>query len=142
MDSGARGTEIIVSGKVTSQRARTTVFRAGTMKKSGQPAQEGVDKGVAQCVMKSGTLGIIVKIMHADIRMGDTILVNHEELAKVQAKIEAELRKTKVEKDLEISEATREPTEEEKDLFEEVEEEEISEISLEPEVDTDEKSDE
>jgi hypothetical protein len=92
--------------------------------------------------MKSGTLGIIVKIMHADIRMGDTITVNHEELAKVQAKIEAELRKTKVEKDLEISEATREPTEEEKDLFEEVEEEEISEISLEPEVDTDEKSDE
>jgi len=144
MDSGARGTEIIVSGKVTSQRARTTVFRAGTMKKSGQPAQEGVDKGVAQCVMKSGTLGIIVKIMHADIRMGDTIVVNYEELAKVQAKIEAELRKTKVEKDLEISDETREPTEEEKDLFEEVEEEEISEISLEPEVDTDtdEKSDE
>ena len=137
MDSGAKGTEIIVSGKVTSQRARTTVFRAGTMKKSGQPAQEGVDKGVAQCVMKSGTLGIIVKIMHADTRMGDKIVVNHEGLTKVQAKIEAELRKTKVEKDLETSEETREPSEEENDLFEEVEEEEISEISLKPEVDTD-----
>ncbi|GAJ15973.1 unnamed protein product [marine sediment metagenome] len=78
-----------------------------------------------------------MKIMHADIRMGDTIIVNYEALAKVQAKKEAELSKTKVEKDLEISEEVREPSEEEKELFDEVEEEEISEISLEPEVDTD-----
>ncbi|MHA1460892.1 MAG: 30S ribosomal protein S3 [Promethearchaeota archaeon] len=132
MDSGAKGTEIIVSGKVTSQRARTTVFRAGTMKKSGQPAQEGVDKGVAQCVQKSGTLGIIVKIMHADIRMGDTVKINDEALVKFQAKKLSELTKTKVEKDYEITEV-------EKELFEEVEEEDISEISLEPEKEVDEE---
>ena len=132
MDSGARGTEIIVSGKVTSQRARTTVFRAGTMKKSGQPAQEGVDKGVAQCVQKSGTLGIIVKIMHADIRMGDTVKINDEALAKFQAKKLSELTKTKVEKEYEVTEV-------EKELFEEVEEEDISEISLESEKEADEE---
>jgi small subunit ribosomal protein S3 len=132
MDSGAKGTEIIVSGKVTSQRARTTVFRAGTMKKSGQPAQEGVDKGVAQCVQKSGTLGIIVKIMHADIRMGDTVKINDEALAKFQAKKLSELTKTKVEKEYEITEV-------EKELFEEVEEEDISEISLESEKEADEE---
>jgi len=132
MDSGAKGTEIIVSGKVTSQRARTTVFRAGTMKKSGQPAQEGVDKGVAQCVQKSGTLGIIVKIMHADIRMGDTVKINDEALVKFQAKKLSELTKTKVEKDYEITEV-------EKELFEEVEEEDISEISLEPEKEVEEE---
>ncbi len=133
MDSGARGTEIIVSGKVTSQRARTTVFRAGTMKKSGQPAQEGVDKGVAQCVQKSGTLGIIVKIMHADIRMGDTVKINKEALSKFQAKKLSELTKTKAEKEYEITEV-------EKELFEEVEEEDISEISLESEKEADEKA--
>ena len=132
MDSGARGTEIIVSGKVTSQRARTTVFRAGTIKKSGQPAQEGVDKGVAQCVQKSGTLGIIVKIMHADIRMGDTVKINKEALSKFQAKKLSELTKTKAEKEYEITEV-------EKELFEEVEEEDISEISLESEKEADEK---
>jgi len=132
MDSGAKGTEIIVSGKVTSQRARTTVFRAGTMKKSGQPAQEGVDKGVAQCVQKSGTLGIIVKIMHADIRMGDTVKIKHEALAKFQAKKLSELTKTKVEKEYEITEV-------EKELFEEVEEEDVSEISLESEKEADEE---
>jgi small subunit ribosomal protein S3 len=139
MDSGARGTEIIVSGKVTSQRARTTVFRAGTMKKSGQPAQEGVDKGVAQCVQKSGTLGIIVKIMQADIRLGDTVKINYEALAKVQAKKEAEFTKTRAEKDYEITVEEGKLTEVEKELFEEVEEEDISEISLEPEKEDEEK---
>lgn len=140
MDSGARGTEIIVSGKVTSQRARTTVFRAGTMKKSGQPAQEGVDRGVAQCIQKSGTLGIIVKIMHADIRMGDTVKINDEALAKFQVKKESELTKTKIEKDSEVIEEERDLTEVEKELFEEVEEEDISEISLELEKEADEEA--
>ncbi len=142
MDSGAKGTEIIVSGKVTSQRARTTVFRAGTMKKSGQPAQEGVDRGVAQCIQKSGTLGIIVKIMHADIRMGDTVKINDETLAKAQAKKISEITKTKAEKDYEVSEEEEELTEVEKELFEEVEEEDISEISLESEKESDDQTEE
>ena len=142
MDSGARGTEIIVSGKVTSQRARTTVFRAGTMKKSGQPAQEGVDRGVAQCIQKSGTLGIIVKIMHADIRLGDTVKIKDEALAKAQAKKLSEITKTKVEKDYEVSEEERDLTEVEKELFEEVEEEDISEISLESEKESNDKTEE
>jgi small subunit ribosomal protein S3 len=142
MDSGAKGTEIIVSGKVTSQRARTTVFRAGTMSKSGQPAQEGVDRGVAQCIQKSGTLGIIVKIMHADTRMGDTVKINDEALAKVQAKKESELTKTKLEKDYEVSEEERELTAAEKELFDEVEEEDTSEVSLNSEKEPDEETEE
>ncbi|MFX0046991.1 MAG: 30S ribosomal protein S3 [Candidatus Hermodarchaeota archaeon] len=140
MDSGAKGTEIIVSGKVTSQRARTTVFRAGTMSKSGQPAQEGVDRGVAQCIQKSGTLGIIVKIMHSDTRMGDTVKINDEALAKLQAKKESELTKTKIEKDYEVTEEERDLTAAEKELFDEVEEEDISEISLESDKDSDDQS--
>lgn len=142
MDSGAKGTEIIVSGKVTSQRARTTVFRAGTMKKSGQPAQEGVDRGVAQCIQKSGTLGIIVKIMHADIRMGDTVKIKDEILAKAQAKKESELSKTKLEKDYEVSEEERDLTAAEKELFDEVEEDDTSEIILESEKESDKETEE
>jgi len=142
MDSGAKGTEIIVSGKVTSQRARTTVFRAGTMSKSGQPAQEGVDRGVAQCIQKSGTLGIIVKIMHADTRMGDTVKVNNEALTKLQAKKESELTKTKIEKDYELIEEERDLTAAEKELFDEVEEEDISEISLKSDKDSDDQTNE
>ena len=133
MDAGARGCEVVISGKVTSQRARTSIFRAGTMSKSGQPAQVGVDKGVAQCIQKSGVLGIIVKIMRADTKMGDTVIVHEEELAKAQVKEKSKKEKTKLERDYEVTEEEREPSDEEKELFEEVEDEDISEISLEPE---------
>ena len=132
MDSGeARGVEIIVSGKVTSQRARTQIFRAGTMSKSGQPAQEGVDKGVAQCVQKSGTLGIIVKIMRADTRMGDTVKLKREMLSKAQTKAEAKLAKTRAEYKIEEA-ADVELSVDDKELLDKVDEEDISEISLKP----------
>ena len=136
MDAGAKGVEIIISGKVTSQRARTQIFRAGTMSKSGQSAQEGVDKGVAQCIQKSGVLGVIVKVMRADTKMGDDITIKEELLAQVQAKKVAELTKTRAEKklkkDYEMVEEEGVLSEEDKALLDEVDEEDISEISLEP----------
>jgi len=132
MDAGAKGVEIIVSGKVTSQRARTQIFRDGTMSKSGQPAQDGVDKGVAQCVQKSGVLGIIVKIMHANIKMGDGVKLKEKALKEAQAKKEAELVKTRAE---ELIEKKKEEVvsliEESEELVDEVDEEDVSEISIE-----------
>ena len=130
MDAGARGVEIIISGKVTSQRARTQIFRAGTMSKSGQPAQEGVDKGVAQCIQKSGVLGVICKIMRADIKMGDDIKIKEDLLIKAQAEKEATLAKTKIEYMIEEKKGTL--SEEDKKLLDEVDEEDISEISVIP----------
>ncbi len=63
MRNGARGVEITISGKVGSQRARKQTFRNGILSKCGIPAIEGVDKGRAHVVQKSGVIGIIVKIM-------------------------------------------------------------------------------
>ena len=132
MDAGARGVEIIVSGKVTSQRARVQIFRAGTMSKSGQPAQEGVDKGVAQCIQKSGVLGIIVKIMRADTKMGDDVKIKDDLLIKAQAEQEAKLAKTRADYVIEAEEGVL--SEEDKKIIDEVDEEEISEISLTPDI--------
>ncbi len=136
MDAGAKGVEIIISGKVTSQRARTQIFRAGTMSKSGQSAQEGVDKGIAQCIQKSGVLGVIVKVMRADTKMGDDITIKEELLAQAQTKKAAELTKTRAEKklkkDYEMVEEEGVLSEDDKALLDEVDEEDISEISLEP----------
>ena len=131
MDAGAKGVEIKVSGKVTSQRARTQIFRAGTMTKSGQPAQEAVDKGVAQCIQKSGVLGVVVKIMRADYKTGDGIEIDNVALNKVQKEKEAKLGK--VSKKLEIEEETIEGKidEEVQELIDEVDEEDVKEISLE-----------
>ena len=133
MDAGARGVEIIVSGKVTSQRARTQIFRAGTISKSGQPAQEGVDKGVATCIQKSGVLGVICKIMRADAKLGDDIKIKTNLLIKAQAEKEAELTKTRADYVIEQEEGAL--SEEDKKLLDEVNEEEISEISIIPDKD-------
>lgn len=127
MEAGAKGVEIRISGKVTSQRARTQIFRAGTMSKSGQPAQEGIDKGVAQCVQKSGVLGIIVKIMKADTKMGDEIKIKEDLLAEAQARAKA--RKKKAE--LKVEEKEDELSPEDQELLDEVDEKAVSEISLE-----------
>ncbi len=130
MDAGARGVEIIISGKVTSQRARTQIFRAGTISKSGQPAQEGVDKGVAQCIQKSGVLGVIVKIMQANTKMGDDIKIKDDLLVKAQAEKQVKLAKTRA--DYAIEEVEGVLSEEDKKILDEVDEEKISEISLTP----------
>lgn len=139
MDTGmARGVEIIVSGKVTSQRARTQIFRAGTMKKSGHPAQEAVDKGVSVCIMKSGVLGVVVKILHANYKTGDGVKIDVEKISKAQADIDSKKAKTKAELLLERADGSEELIEEvileEEDLIDDVDEEDISEISLEPDL--------
>jgi len=128
MDAGARGVEIIISGKVTSQRARTQIFRAGTMSKSGQPAQEGVDKGVAQCIQKSGVLGVIVKIMRANTKMGDDVKIKDDLLAKAQAHEEVKSMKTRADYIIEEEEGIL--GEDDKEILDEVDERDISEISL------------
>jgi len=131
MDAGAKGVEIKVSGKVTSQRARTQIFRAGTMTKSGQPAQEAVDKGVAQCIQKSGVLGVVVKIMRADYKTGDGVEIKEDALNKAQKEKEVKLGKPI--KKLKVEEETIEGKidEEVKELIDDVDEEDIKEISLE-----------
>ncbi|MFX0080271.1 MAG: 30S ribosomal protein S3 [Candidatus Hodarchaeota archaeon] len=131
---GALGAEIRISGKVTSQRARTQIFRAGTMTKSGHPSQEGVDKGVAQCIQKSGVLGVVVKIQHADTKMGDEVKIKDDLLTKAQTEAESKLAKTKVE--YLIEEEVSGVVKEHEKIIDEVDEESVSEISLTPEEDT------
>lgn len=82
MRAGARGVEIIISGKSTSQRARTNIFRNGIISKCGGPALEGVDKGLVHVVMKSGTIGIRVKIMPLSYKLPDEIILKDPDLKK------------------------------------------------------------
>ncbi|MHA1730393.1 MAG: 30S ribosomal protein S3 [Promethearchaeota archaeon] len=75
MRAGARGIEIAVSGKITSQRARNQRFREGIVSKCGTPALEGVSRGVAHCYMKPGVLGVRVKIMPGNYLMPDSVTI-------------------------------------------------------------------
>lgn len=63
MESGARGCEIIVSGKLRGQRAKSMKFSDGLMIHAGDPNNYYVTRAVRSILMKQGVLGIQVKIM-------------------------------------------------------------------------------
>jgi len=63
MENQAKGVEIVVSGKLRGQRAKSMKFRDGYMIKSGQPTKVYVDTGVRHVLLRQGVLGIKVQIM-------------------------------------------------------------------------------
>merc|ERR1712206_43129 len=63
MDSSALGCEVIVSGKLRAQRAKSMKFSDGYMIKSGDAVNHYIDKAVRHIQMKQGVLGIKVAIM-------------------------------------------------------------------------------
>ncbi len=63
MESGAKGLEVIISGKLRGQRAKAMKFRDGYMIKSGDSVNQYVDVAVRHVLLRQGILGIRVAIM-------------------------------------------------------------------------------
>jgi len=63
MESGAKGCEVVVSGKLRGQRAKSMKFVDGLMIHSGNPPEKYVDGAVRHVLLRQGVLGIKVKIM-------------------------------------------------------------------------------
>ena len=62
MESGAKGCEVVVSGKLRAARAKSMKFTDGFMIHSGQPAVDFVDHAVRHVMLRQGVLGIKVKM--------------------------------------------------------------------------------
>jgi len=73
MEAGAKGVEIVISGKITGGRSRSIRFAHGYLKKCGAPAIEQVDTGYAVAKKKMGVFGVNVKIMPPDAVLPDEI---------------------------------------------------------------------
>lgn len=73
MEAGAIGIEIVISGKIPSSRAKSWRFYAGYLKKSGDIAMHGVQTAMAQAQLKTGVVGIKVKILPANVVLPDKI---------------------------------------------------------------------
>lgn len=80
MRSGALGIEILISGKVPSQRAKTWRFYNGYLKKCGDVAVEGVDISYRVAVLKTGVVGIKVSVMPPTTILPDRIDINPMEV--------------------------------------------------------------
>jgi small subunit ribosomal protein S3e len=63
MEHQAKGCEVIVSGKLRAQRAKSMKFRDGYMIKAGHPTKDYVDTAVRHVYMRQGVLGAKVSIM-------------------------------------------------------------------------------
>lgn len=63
MESGAKGVQLAVSGKVRGQRAKAQKFSDGYMIKTGEAYKDYVDEAVRHVMMRQGVLGVKVAIM-------------------------------------------------------------------------------
>ena len=93
MEAGALGAEIVISGKLTTERARFEKFRAGYFPRCGEPALVAMKKAEAHVQLKPGIIGVRVKIMPPDAYFPDRIKIldvaPEEEKIAVAEQVEA-----------------------------------------------------
>ena len=75
MEAGALGVEIIISGKLRTERARYEKFKAGYMPKCGDPALKYMRKAEVHVQLKPGIFGVKVRIMPPDAKFPDKIQI-------------------------------------------------------------------
>ena len=78
MEAGALGAEIIISGKLRSDRSRYEKFRAGYMPKSGEPANKYIKRAEVPVQLKPGILGVKVRITPPDAKFPDQVHIAEE----------------------------------------------------------------
>ena len=75
MQAGALGIEIVISGKLRTDRARYEKFSEGYLPKSGDPPRKYMRKAVLHVHLKPGTLGVQVSLLPPDAVFPDKIEV-------------------------------------------------------------------
>merc|ERR1719251_341060 len=71
MDKGAKGCEVVVSGKLRGQRAKKMKFKDGLMLCAGDITNLYIEKAVKHVHLRQGVIGIKVKIMLPHDPTGD-----------------------------------------------------------------------
>merc|ERR1712033_152401 len=109
MESGAKGCEVVVSGKLRGQRAKAMKFVDGLMIHSGDPRRHYVNRAVCHVPLRQGVLGIQVKIMLPHDPSGKcgprVALPDHVSIQdpKEESVIESPYSENKIEKTLPMS---------------------------------------
>jgi small subunit ribosomal protein S3 len=73
MDSGALGCEIVLRGKLRSDRSRFEKVGEGYMPKSGDPVIKNLKSATMHVKLKRGTFGVTVNIVPPDAKFPDKI---------------------------------------------------------------------
>jgi small subunit ribosomal protein S3 len=95
MDAGAKGCQIVISGKLTGQRHRVEKFKDGHIKFCGEPKIQWMQEGFAVAKKKLGVIGVKVQIMDPNARLPDEVEVLVEK-PKEKEKVEEKEKKIEV----------------------------------------------
>ena len=94
MESGARGCQITLTGKLTGRRHRSEKFIAGHIKHCGETALQFMKTGFAVARRKEGVIGCKVAIMPPNARLPDEVTIRDLEAeAEAAAKAEEHARR-------------------------------------------------
>ncbi|MEW5760031.1 MAG: 30S ribosomal protein S3, partial [Candidatus Thermoplasmatota archaeon] len=93
MDAGAKGCQVIISGKLTGARHRSEKFREGHIKYCGETRSRWMRDGYAVALTKPGIIGIKVQIMIPDAKLLSDVEIGkkeevHEEVKDANIKSE------------------------------------------------------
>ncbi|MEM3421617.1 MAG: 30S ribosomal protein S3 [Candidatus Hadarchaeum sp.] len=98
MGAGARGVEIVISGRIAGERSRSMRFYEGYLSKAGEPAQKLVSHGKAVAKLKPGIVGIKVSIMPPDVPLPGEIKIAEETTGTEKQPAGEKVEETKVKK--------------------------------------------
>ena len=87
-----RGCEILVSGKLRGERARTERYYIGTIPKAGYPRDEIVQHGFDEAVTRMGVIGVTVRLLLKKSIPDDVDVIRPEELPEQKAEILEKLK--------------------------------------------------
>ena len=88
MESGAKGCEVVVSGKLRGQRAKAMKFVDGLMIHSGDPVNEYVDMACRHVLLRQGVLGIKVGEDMSIMSLLKSIIVTRIVMVTVKAEVD------------------------------------------------------
>ncbi len=93
MNTGARGAEIAIRGKLTTERARYEKYRDGYLARCGEPALKNIRTAVTRVQLKQGLFGIKVKILPSDAKFPDQLQLREPILKEEEPAAEKEAEK-------------------------------------------------
>jgi small subunit ribosomal protein S3 len=94
MDAGAIGVEVSISGKLTTQRARSETYRQGYLLKVGDQVKKQIQTSIAHCQLKPGLFGVRVSIMPPNFDF-----VDRPSIKRVVSKSDTESKPVEVKKE-------------------------------------------
>jgi small subunit ribosomal protein S3 len=111
MDAGAKGCQIVISGKLTGQRHRVEKFKEGHIKFCGEPAIQWMEEGFAVAKRKLGVIGVKVQIMDPNAKLPDDIeiIVVEEAVEEEKPEVVEEEKVAEEESGKELKKAEKKP---------------------------------